>query len=328
MIKAKKEKRKYQHLSEFCDDVTLMLDNALKFNIKGDNVYEAASLFQREFQQLLLTNEYKYLLQASTNKKREAPSPVGNPQESGSTPKKAKLEATKGHQPQALFVAENSEKDSNAMTDDDEEDDGSMRECIICDQVGDLLVCDNCPRCFHTICLGLEKEPEGDWICPNCQGEASENLFSELDCHTKEPMRFLGFILDYLMKHDLSSPFREAVRLTDKERHIYMQVIKKPMDLGMIQQAMKNPAHADAVDIISDIRLVWGNCKSFNEKESLLWRMANHLSNLFEKFFKRFLETCLNEDEKKRLGKLTMEQHQQVELVEKGQFKREKTGTS
>ncbi|CAG5109541.1 Oidioi.mRNA.OKI2018_I69.chr2.g4062.t1.cds [Oikopleura dioica] len=42
-----------------------------------------------------------------------------------------------------------------------------------CDQVssGDMIACDN-PTCliewFHFQCVGIKKEPKGDWYCPDC----------------------------------------------------------------------------------------------------------------------------------------------------------------
>jgi hypothetical protein len=43
-------------------------------------------------------------------------------------------------------------------------------ECHICNQPGELLMCDHCVRVFHTGCLKppLKSLPEGDWMCPVC----------------------------------------------------------------------------------------------------------------------------------------------------------------
>ena len=43
-------------------------------------------------------------------------------------------------------------------------------ECHICNQPGELLMCDHCTRVFHTTCLTppLQSPPEGDWKCPVC----------------------------------------------------------------------------------------------------------------------------------------------------------------
>ena len=49
----------------------------------------------------------------------------------------------------------------NVETDDDD-------KCVICDDGGDLIVCDGCDKTHHTVCVGLNKVPEGDWFCPEC----------------------------------------------------------------------------------------------------------------------------------------------------------------
>ncbi|URE19145.1 PHD [Musa troglodytarum] len=40
--------------------------------------------------------------------------------------------------------------------------------CSICADGGDLLLCDLCPRAFHTGCVGLPSIPAGDWYCQYC----------------------------------------------------------------------------------------------------------------------------------------------------------------
>jgi hypothetical protein len=41
--------------------------------------------------------------------------------------------------------------------------------CSICNDGGELLLCDNCPSAFHHACVGLQATPEGDWFCPWCR---------------------------------------------------------------------------------------------------------------------------------------------------------------
>jgi hypothetical protein len=41
-------------------------------------------------------------------------------------------------------------------------------ECAVCGLVGELLMCDSCPRVFHLECVGLQCIPEGDWFCDQC----------------------------------------------------------------------------------------------------------------------------------------------------------------
>ncbi|KAK9818234.1 hypothetical protein WJX72_009182 [[Myrmecia] bisecta] len=41
--------------------------------------------------------------------------------------------------------------------------------CAVCQQDGELLMCDGCPRVFHVDCLGMTRVPEGDWFCAVCR---------------------------------------------------------------------------------------------------------------------------------------------------------------
>ncbi|RZF43693.1 hypothetical protein LSTR_LSTR010775 [Laodelphax striatellus] len=45
--------------------------------------------------------------------------------------------------------------------------------CEVCQQGGEIMLCDTCPRAYHHVCLDpeLEGTPEGKWSCPHCEGE-------------------------------------------------------------------------------------------------------------------------------------------------------------
>ena len=50
--------------------------------------------------------------------------------------------------------------------------------CEVCQQGGEIILCDTCPRAYHLVCLEpeLEETPEGKWSCPHCE---SENVQAE-----------------------------------------------------------------------------------------------------------------------------------------------------
>ncbi|XP_069502400.1 chromodomain-helicase-DNA-binding protein 3 isoform X4 [Ambystoma mexicanum] len=45
--------------------------------------------------------------------------------------------------------------------------------CEVCQQGGEIILCDTCPRAYHLVCLDpeLDKAPMGKWSCPHCEKE-------------------------------------------------------------------------------------------------------------------------------------------------------------
>lgn len=48
--------------------------------------------------------------------------------------------------------------------------------CEVCQQGGEIILCDTCPRAYHMVCLDpdMEKAPEGKWSCPHCVSTVRE----------------------------------------------------------------------------------------------------------------------------------------------------------
>ena len=49
--------------------------------------------------------------------------------------------------------------------------------CEVCQQGGEIILCDTCPRAYHLVCLDpeLDEAPEGKWSCPTCEKNGPEN---------------------------------------------------------------------------------------------------------------------------------------------------------
>lgn len=60
--------------------------------------------------------------------------------------------------------------------------------CEICNQCGELLLCDTCPRAYHLVCMDedMKNIPEGQWSCPYCQEHGVDASNAELDASTIE----------------------------------------------------------------------------------------------------------------------------------------------
>ncbi|UYV68737.1 CHD5 [Cordylochernes scorpioides] len=73
-------------------------------------------------------------------------------------------------------------KTTASFPNSDAENDGYETDhqdyCEVCQQGGEIILCDTCPRAYHLVCLDpdLEEPPEGKWSCPHC---VDMNQFSD-----------------------------------------------------------------------------------------------------------------------------------------------------
>uniref|UniRef100_A0A0K0CZG6 PHD-type domain-containing protein n=1 Tax=Angiostrongylus cantonensis TaxID=6313 RepID=A0A0K0CZG6_ANGCA len=53
--------------------------------------------------------------------------------------------------------------------------------CEVCRQGGEIILCDTCPRAYHTVCVDpeMEQPPEGDWSCPYCEEHGPQVIQKE-----------------------------------------------------------------------------------------------------------------------------------------------------
>ena len=59
-------------------------------------------------------------------------------------------------------------------------DDYHEELCHICDDIGELILCDTCSFAYHLQCINLKEIPPGTWFCPKCEVDIF-NLFT-LSC--------------------------------------------------------------------------------------------------------------------------------------------------
>merc|ERR1719245_1921522 len=72
-------------------------------------------------------------------------------------------------------------KKKNFATDESEH----QEYCEVCQQGGEIILCDTCPRAYHLVCLDpeLDEAPEGKWSCPHCEVHGPEIVEDEDDEH-------------------------------------------------------------------------------------------------------------------------------------------------
>ncbi|CAH6930931.1 Trim33 [Phodopus roborovskii] len=181
--------------------------------------------------------------------------------------------------------------DGNSKDDDPNED-----WCAVCQNGGDLLCCEKCPKVFHLTCHvpTLLSFPSGDWICTFCRDIGKPEV--EYDCdnmqHSKKGKTAQGLspvdqrkcerLLLYLYCHELSIEFQEPVPVSIPN---YYKIIKKPMDLSTVKKKLqkKHSQHYQIPDdFVADVRLIFKNCERFNEADSEVAQAGKAVALYFE----------------------------------------------
>ncbi|TMW68307.1 hypothetical protein Poli38472_005775 [Pythium oligandrum] len=189
---------------------------------------------------------------------------------------------------------------------DDSELDTNLDYCEVCLKAGDLVCCDVCPRSFHLNCLKMKETdlPEGDWQCAECRKPSYFEAFTTaVTAKTTVTSKCLQ-IIECLKSHPFAKPFLLPV---ENVPH-YTSVVKQPMDLSTIAKKLKQDKYqVDSTGTLrgatgaggkvlhlsafaEDVRLIWANCKLFNDDGSGIARAADVLSAGFEKLYKHVVD--------------------------------------
>ncbi|KAL4151485.1 hypothetical protein PRNP1_008430 [Phytophthora ramorum] len=199
---------------------------------------------------------------------------------------------------------EDDEDDEDEGDDSDSELDTNLDFCEVCQGAGDLVCCDKCPRSFHLKCLHMKESdlPEGDWQCAECRKPSRFDLYSTAVASEQGLLDKCLKIVSCLKSHPFSKPFLTPV----ENIPMYTRVVKQPMDLSTIEDKLKKGAYIvdsntvaagvkelDSTHFANDIRLMWSNCKLFNDDGSGITRAADILSAGFERLYKESIEPPL-----------------------------------
>ncbi|KAF4047038.1 Bromodomain [Phytophthora infestans] len=199
------------------------------------------------------------------------------------------------------------QEDDEGQEDDsgsDSELDANLDFCEVCQGAGDLVCCDKCPRSYHLKCLHMTENdlPEGDWQCAECKKPSRFDGYSTAVAAEQNLLDRCLKIVACLKSHPFSKPFLTPVENVP----MYTRVVKQPMDLSKIENKLKKGAYVvdsnmaasgakklDVTHFANDIRLMWSNCKLFNDDGSGITRAADILSAGFERLYKESVEPPL-----------------------------------
>ncbi|XP_036184912.1 transcription intermediary factor 1-alpha isoform X3 [Myotis myotis] len=195
-----------------------------------------------------------------------------------------------------------SQKSPLHVGDTRKEDDPNEDWCAVCQNGGELLCCEKCPKVFHLSCHvpTLANFPSGEWICTFCRDLSKPEV--EYDCDApshnseKKKTESLGKLtpidrrkcerlLLFLYCHEMSLAFQDPVPLTVPD---YYKIIKNPMDLSTIKKRLQEEyyMYTKPEDFVADFRLIFQNCAEFNEPDSEVASAGIKLESYFEELLK------------------------------------------
>ncbi|PNH04654.1 Transcription factor GTE3, chloroplastic [Tetrabaena socialis] len=109
-------------------------------------------------------------------------------------------------------------------------------------------------------------------------------LDSDTDRKIQDPLwRACANVLEYLTKKKIATVFMKPVDPVRDGVPDYHKFITHPMDLGTVKTKLKERKYADPREYVADIRLIWFNCRSYNQAGTLVRQWGDQMSDDFER---------------------------------------------
>lgn len=179
------------------------------------------------------------------------------------------------------------------------EDDPNEDWCAVCQNGGELLCCDKCPKVFHLSCHipSLKESPSGEWYCSFCRDLESPEM--QYVCNRKEDPGTEKFslvdrrkcerVLLRMFCNDISTDFQQPASPVESRR--YKDLIKSPMDLSIVKKKLEakstdSECYSTPEDFVSDIRLIFSNCAKYYKSTSEVGSAGLYLEDYFEEQLK------------------------------------------
>ncbi|XP_029018864.1 transcription intermediary factor 1-alpha isoform X2 [Betta splendens] len=177
------------------------------------------------------------------------------------------------------------------------EEDPNEDWCAVCQNGGELLCCDKCPKVFHLSCHipTLNESPSGEWFCSFCRDPDSPEM--EYDRNSKNDAvseslphsdrRRCERLLLRLFCNDFSTDFQQPASPSETKR--YKELIKTPMDLSVVKRKLESKHgefYSSTEAFVADIRLIFINCAKYYKATSEIGSAGLYLEDYFEEQLK------------------------------------------
>jgi len=91
-------------------------------------------------------------------------------------------------------------------------------------------------------------------------------------------------LLSHLRKQPGVVDFLEPVDYINLGLRDYPLVVTRPMDLGTIRKRLKRREYSGLEQCLTEVQLVWDNCKAYNIKDSPIYRQAERMEREVQQF--------------------------------------------
>jgi len=102
-----------------------------------------------------------------------------------------------------------------------------------------------------------------------------------------QPMRRCLKVLAKLQDDPSCHPFCTPVPLDDYPD--YLDVVDRPMDISTVERKIREKAYRNPEQVAKDVRLIWSNCKIYNQHGSVIWHAADALGKQFERLLQAWV---------------------------------------
>ena len=123
------------------------------------------------------------------------------------------------------------------------------------------------------------------------KNEINEILNQEINSEIKSK---LLKIISSIKKLKEAYEFLEPVDYVKYNIPDYLDVIKYPKDLSLIQFGLENNNYKKIQDFLNDIQLIWDNCYTYNPPMNYISKCARICEKKFKKEFEKFFNVNID----------------------------------
>ncbi|OTF79968.1 hypothetical protein BLA29_002514 [Euroglyphus maynei] len=305
MIASRIQNREYNNLNDLEKDLILMIRNAKMYNAPGSQIYKDANALKRTVQQKRSEIETRRLTPAAKSSERiraKRQNPFGQQNKWSSIAAALKYDED-GHGTSTAGDDDFDENELNFSDSEQDQDDGkdSNPHWMLYNAVYETphsepffrlpsrrIYPDYYKEIKHPISLGQI----GNRIKTN-QYERISDLLDDLKLNVRRSQKAINsqlksrmiFLYRTICNADdngrlLIDPFME--KPSRKLYPDYYDVIERPIDMKTIESKIRNNLYESEEALVNDFRLMFSNCRRYNEDGSLIYQDADRLEQIMD----------------------------------------------